>query len=75
MGILLSLGLMVVGTVIPYLLYTKGAQRPGRQRKGLHPGLLEPVVASLVGIAFGEPMTLGVVLGLVCILASVYILR
>ena len=37
---------------------------------------VEPVVASLVGIlAFGEPMTLGVVLGLVCILASVYILR
>ena len=37
---------------------------------------VEPVVASIVGIlAFGEPMNLGVVLGLACILISVYILR
>ena len=76
MGILLSLGLMVVGTVIPYLLYTKGLSDLGDSGKASILASVEPVVASLVGIAaFGEPMTLGVVLGLVCILASVYILR
>ena len=37
---------------------------------------VEPVVASLVGIiAFGEPMSIMVLLGLICILATVYILR
>ena len=37
---------------------------------------LEPVVASFVGIlAFGEPVSLMVFLGLGCILACVYVLR
>lgn len=55
MGILLSLGLMVVGTVIPYLLYTKGLSDLGDSGKA--PSWLRgAVVASLVGIAaFGEP--------------------
>ncbi len=76
MGILLSLGLMLLGTVFPYLLYTKGLNDLGDSGKASILASIEPVVASLVGIvAFGEPMTLGVVLGLVCILASVYILR
>lgn len=75
-GILLSLGLMVLGTVFPYLLYTKGLNDLGDSGKASILASIEPVVASLVGIvAFGEPMTLGVLLGLVCILASVYILR
>lgn len=75
-GILLSLGLMVLGTVLPYLLYTKGLNDLGDSGKASILASIEPVVASLVGIAaFGEPMTLGVLLGLVCILASVYILR
>lgn len=75
-GILLSLGMMVLGTVLPYLLYTKGLNDLGDSGKASILASIEPVVASLVGIlAFGEPMTLGVVLGLVCILASVYILR
>ena len=75
-GILLSLGLMVLGTVLPYILYTKGLNDLGDSGKASILASIEPVVASLVGIAaFGEPMTLGVVLGLVCILASVYILR
>ena len=75
-GILLSLGLMVCGTVLPrYILYTKGLNDLGDSGKASILASIEPVVASLVGIAaFGEPMTLGVVLGLVCILASVYIL-
>lgn len=75
-GILLSLGLMVLGTVFPYLLYTKGLNDLGDSGKASILASIEPVVASLVGIvAFGEPLTLGVLLGLVCILASVYILR
>lgn len=75
-GILFSLGMMVLGTVLPYLLYTKGLNDLGDSGKASILASIEPVVASLVGIlAFGEPMTLGVVLGLVCILASVYILR
>lgn len=75
-GILLSLGLMVCGTVLPYLLYTKGLNDLGDSGKASILASIEPVVASIVGIlAFGEPMTLGVLLGLVCILASVYILR
>ena len=61
---------------IPCLLYTKGLSDLGDSGKASILASVEPVVASLVGIAaFGEPMTLGVVLGLVCILASVYILR
>ena len=70
-----ALGLIVVSTVGPYLLYTKGLA-------GLESGKaailasIEPVTAALVGVlAFGEPMSVSVVLGLVCILTSVYILR
>lgn len=75
-AILLSLGLMFLGTVVPYILYTKGLNDLGDSGKASILASIEPVVASFVGIlAFGEPMTLGVILGLVCILASVFILR
>ena len=47
-----------------------------RRRAAAAAASVEPVVASIVGIlAFGEPMNLGVILGLICILISVYILR
>lgn len=75
-AIWLSLGLMFLGTVVPYILYTKGLNDLGDSGKASILASIEPVVASLVGIvAFGEPMTLGVILGLVCILTSVFILR
>lgn len=75
-ALLLSLGLMLTGTVLPYLLYTKGLNDLGDSGKAAILASAEPIVAALVGVlAFGEPMTLGVLLGLVCILASVYILR
>lgn len=75
-GLLLSLGLMLFATVLPYLLYTKGLSGLGDSGKASILASVEPVVASLVGIlAFGEPMTLWVILGLACILISVYILR
>ena len=73
---LMALGLMLFATVLPYLFYTKGLNDLGDSGKASILASIEPVVASLVGVlVFGEPMTFGVVLGLVCILISVYILR
>ena len=75
-GIFLSLGLMLFATVLPYMLYTKGLNALGDGGKASILASVEPVAASIVGIiAFGEPMTIAVILGLVCILISVYILR
>lgn len=70
------LGLIAVTTVLPYILYTRGLAGLGDGGKASILASVEPVVASFVGIlAFGEPLSIGVVLGLACILASVYILR
>ena len=70
------LGLIIVTTVLPYLCYTRGLAGLGDGGKASILASIEPVVASFVGIAaFGEPLTVGVVLGLACILTSVYILR
>lgn len=72
---LLALGLVVVSTVLPFVLYTRGlSQMEGGKASIL--ASVEPVAAAVVGIlAFGEPLSLSVVLGLGCILVSVYILR
>ena len=70
-----ALGLVVISTVLPYLLYTKGLARVESGKASIMASL-EPVVASFVGIlAFGEPVSLMVCLGLGCILACVYVLR
>lgn len=73
--LLVALGLVVFSTVLPYLLYTKGLTRVESGKASILASI-EPVVASFVGIlAFGEPMSLMVFLGLGCILACVYVLR
>jgi len=75
-AILWMIGLIVLSTVLPYIFYTRGLAGLGDGGKASILASVEPVVASFVGIAaFGEPLTIGVVLGLACILASVYILR
>ena len=75
-GIFLSLCLMFFSTVLPYMLYTKGLNSLGDGGKASILASVEPVAASFLGIlAFGEPLTMGVILGLACILISVYILR
>jgi len=72
---LLALGLVTICTVIPYIFYTKGLAQVESGKASILASI-EPVVAALVGvIAFGEPMSAAVVLGLGCILISVYILR
>lgn len=75
-AMLLVLGLMIFATVLPYLLYTKGLNELQDSGKASILASVEPVVAAIVGIvAFGEPMGVGVILGLLCILLAVYILR
>ena len=73
--LLVALGLIVISTVLPYLLYTNGLAKVESGKASILASL-EPVVASFVGIlAFGEPVSLMVFLGLGCILACVYVLR
>lgn len=73
--VLLAIGLVVVSTVLPYILYTRGLAKLDSGKASILASI-EPVVAALVGVlAFGEPMSIMVLLGLICILASVYILR
>lgn len=70
-----AIGLVLVATVLPYLLYTRGLARVESGKASIMASL-EPVVASFVGIlAFGEPMSASVFLGLGCILTCVYVLR
>ncbi len=67
---------MVCGTVLPYILYTKGLNDLGTAaRPPSWPRWSRWWPPWWASWPLGEPMTLGVVLGLVCILASVYILR
>ena len=68
-------GLVAVATVLPYIFYTRGLARVDSGRASILASV-EPVVAALVGVAaFGEPLSWGVVLGLGCILTTVYLLR
>ena len=71
----LAIGLAVLSTALPYVLYTWGLAQVESGKASILASV-EPVAAALVGIlAFGEPMTAGVVLGLACILGCVVILR
>lgn len=72
---LYGLGLVVVSTVAPYLLYTAGLSKVESGKASIIASV-EPVVASLVGVlVFQEPMTGLTAAGIVCVLAGVVILR
>ena len=72
---LVALGLVAVSTVTPYLLYTRGLARVESGRASILASL-EPVVASLAGVlVFGESLGLLTLLGILLVLAGVYILR
>ena len=71
----LAAGLVVFSTVAPYILYTRGLARVESGKASIMASL-EPVVAALAGVLiFGEPMGLLTLLGILCVLAGVYILR
>ena len=74
-SLFLILGLIVVSTALPYIFYTQGLAKIESGKASILASI-EPVIASLVGVfAFQEPMSVMVILGLVCILLSVYILK
>ena len=71
-----TLCMMLFATVLPYVLYTKALVWLDDSGKAAILASVEPVVAALLGIvAFGEPLTLGVALGLVCVLGAVVLLK
>ena len=72
---LTALALAAVSTAAPYILYTWGLARMEPGRASILASL-EPVVAALTGAAaFGEPLGALTVLGILCVLAGVIVLR
>ncbi len=68
------LGLIVVATVLPYLLYTQGLDNADPCYASLLSNI-EPVVAALIGvIAFGEKLDIWLILGIAFILFGTVIL-
>lgn len=71
----IAAGLVVFSTVLPYILYTKGLAKVESGKASIMASL-EPVVASVVGIVvFGEPLSALTLVGILCVLGGVYILR
>ena len=72
---LTALGLVVISTAAPYLLYTAGLSRVESGKASIMASL-EPVVASIIGVTvFQEPLGGLTIAGIVCVLAGVVILR
>ena len=73
-GIAGALGLAVIATALPYLLYTKGLEGVESGKASVIANV-EPVVGALVGVfVFGESLSLWVVLGIACVLSGVLLL-
>lgn len=73
--LLLGLGLAVMCTVVPFLLYTGGLEgMPASQAAVL--ATVEPLVGSLLGVAvFGDPFTVWTILGMFLILGAIFVLQ
>ena len=73
-GLWSGLGLIVVATVLPYLLYTKGLEGVESGKASIMANV-EPVVGALVGVfVFGETLSVWVILGVICMLCGVMLL-
>ena len=72
--VLVALGLIVISTVLPYLLYTKGLEGVESGRASIITNI-EPVVETLVGVfVFKEALTVWTVLGMACVFGCVILL-
>lgn len=73
--ILAALGLSIISTILPYLLYTKGLKYTEAGRASVM-AFTEPVVATIAGVlAFHEALTLQGIIGIALIFVSIIILN
>lgn len=73
--ILLSVGIAVVATILPYILYTLGLTRTENGKASIMASI-EPVVASLLGIlVFQERLSWFVLTGIALVLGSIVLLN
>ena len=73
-GIIGALGLAVIATVLPYILYTTGLEGVESGKASIIANV-EPVVGALVGVfVFGETLSIWVILGVICVLGGVMLL-
>ena len=74
-SLLISLGLALFSTIIPYLLYTKGLQKIEPGRASIL-ATIEPFVAAIVGVViFNEVITFEKIMGMALILCSIILLN
>ena len=73
-GIIGSLGVVVVATVLPYFFYTRGLEGVESGKASIITNV-EPVVETLVGVfVFHEALTVWTVLGVTCVFGCVILL-
>ena len=73
-GIAGAAGLVIIATVLPYSLYTKGLEGVESGKAAILANV-EPVMAAILGIViFHEQLSAWAVLGIVCVLGGVVIL-
>lgn len=68
-------GLVIVATILPYLLYTKGLKKVENGKAGIM-AAIEPIVAAVLGIViFHEALTLLTIIGIVLVLGAIVLLN
>ena len=73
--ILLIVGICIVSTIFPYLLYTKGLSGVENGKAGIMAST-EPIVAAILGIiVFSEKLTADTAIGVVMVLAAIAVLN
>ena len=73
--ILLIIGIALMGTIFPYLLYTKGLSGVENGKAGIMASI-EPVVAALLGILiYKEVLSFATILGILMVLGAVVLLN
>ncbi|MDO4173400.1 MAG: EamA family transporter [Eubacteriales bacterium] len=74
-GLAAGLGLALVSTVLPFLLYTAGLKGMQASRAAVL-ATVEPLVGSLLGVVvFGDPFTVWTLLGMVLIFSAITVLQ
>ncbi len=69
-----TLGLVLLSTVAPYILYTRGLEHTESSKASIMASV-EPVTAAVAGVTvFSEKMTLFTAAGIICVLLGVFLL-